>query len=252
MAPSSRTGPCRWTNIKPPSLLRRTSGGLTRYTRMNVPSANTMDLNETKLLDLSAPDLQDAVNILIAHEHALCRGDEGAADELLADLEPHLRRLNRAQNEWLRGLSGDLHMLNDEETSLDNPHPDGDYWALMAEAWDGVEEDPDRFLKLLRFKQKTFLPEGVAYTRGRAYSIFGFPKVGAVFMHRASELAPQQPYYRMALLTLLNHQSLSDELDKELSEILATSTTDPDLVVMAVTLSLRGPLKRLRTCQEPC
>lgn len=202
-----------------------------------------MDLNESKSLDLSAPNLQDAVNILIEHEHALCRGDEDAADELLADLEPHLRRLNWAQNEWLRGLSGDLHMLNDEETSVDNPYADGEYWTFMAEAWVNLENDPDKFLTLLRFRQDRFLSAGVAYARGRAYGILGFPNVGASFMRRASELDPQQPYYQMALLTLLNHQNLPNELDKELAEILATPATDPDLVVMAVTLSFTRAVK---------
>ena len=210
---------------------------------MIVLSANIMELNEPKLLDLSAPSLQDAVNILIAHEHALCRGDEDAADELLADLEPHLRRLTWPQNEWLRGLSGDLHMLNDEETSVDNPYSTGDYWALMATAWVNMEDDPDNFLRLLRFKQDRFSPAKVAYARGRGYGILGFSNVGTVFMRLASKLDPQQPYYRMALLTLLNRQNLSDDLDKELKEILDDPASDPDLVVIAVTLSFTRSVK---------
>ncbi len=216
---------------------------MTKATQMNAPSANTLDLNEPKPLDLSAPSLQDAVNILIAHEHALCRGDEDAADELLADLEPHLRRLNWAQNEWLRGVSGDLHMLNDEETSEDNRYPADEYWTLMAETWANIEDDPDRFLRLLRFKQNRFSPAKVAYARGRAYSILGFLNVGTVFMRRASELDPQQPYYKMALMTLLNRQEWSDELDTELKGILAGSTTDPDLLVVAATLSFTRAVK---------
>ena len=243
MVPLSRTGPCLWVNTSVPSRTRGTNGRLTKNTRMIAPSANTMDLNESKPLDLSAPDLQDAVNILIAHEHALCRGDEDAADELLADLEPHLRRLNREQNEWLRGLSGDLHMLNDEETSVDNPYPAGEYWALMAEAWGRIEDEPDEFLRLLRFKQDRFSPAKVAYARGRAYGILGFLNVGTVFMRLASELDPQQPYYKMALLTLLNLQKRSDELDKELKRILADSASDPELVVLAVALSFQRTVK---------
>lgn len=202
-----------------------------------------MDLNEAKPLDLSAPSLQDAVNILIAHEHALCRGDEDAADELLADLEPHLRRLNWAQNEWLRGLSGDLHMLNDEETSVDNSYPDGEYWALMAEAWINIEDNAGEFLRLLRFRQERFSPPGVAYARGRAYSILGFLNVATVFTRLASGLDPQQAYYKMALLTLLNQQERFDELDTELKEMLFDPAADPDMVVVAVTLSFMRAVK---------
>ncbi len=119
-----------------------------------------MDLNDFPLLgsneptrsDLSAPSLQDAITLLIAHEYALCRGDEDTADELLADLEPHLRRLDWAQNEWLRGLSGDLHMLNNEEVLESNPYSSSEYGRLIAEAWVSVANDPDSLLRLLRFE----------------------------------------------------------------------------------------------------
>ena len=202
-----------------------------------------MDLNDSKSLDLSAPNLQDAVNILIDHEHALCRGDEDAADELLADLEPHLRCLNRPQNEWLRGLSGDLHMLNNEETSENNPYSSEEYWKLMAEAWINIEDNAGEFLRLLRFRQERFSLPGVAYARGRAYSILGFLNVGTVFTRLASGLDPLQCHYKMALLTLLNQQERSDELDTELKEMLVDPAADPDMVVVAVTFSFVRAVK---------
>jgi hypothetical protein len=52
--------------------------------------------------------LRKAVCVLLEHELAVRQGNEDVADELLADLETHLRGLTGEQNEWLRNLSGDL------------------------------------------------------------------------------------------------------------------------------------------------
>ena len=200
--------------------------------------------NEPTRFDLSDSNFQDAINILIAHEYALCRGDDDTADELLANLEPHLRQLNWAQNEWLRGLSGDLHMLNNEEVFVNNPYSSNEYRRLISEAWINVENDPDSFLSLLRFKQNRFAPASLAYARGRTYSILGFPNVATAFLQLAARLDPQQSFYKMALITLLNRQKRSDELDRELKEILADPMTSPDLVVFAVTISFSRAVKR--------
>lgn len=116
--------------------------------------------------------------------------------------------------------------------------------GMDGDAPDTTEISPDTggmsvggCLRLLRFRQDRFSPPGVAYARGRAYGILGFLNVATVFMRLASGLAPQQSYYKMALLTLLNRQERSDELDKELEVMLTDPATDPDTVVVAVTLS---------------
>ncbi len=161
---------------------------------MTAPSANTMDLNEPKPLDLSAPSLQDAVNILIAHEHALCRGDEDAADELLADLEPHLRRLNWAQNEWLRGLSGDLHMLNDDETLEANEQSAEEYREALRNVWglgNGAPNDANTLLGLLRKEQDFLTRDMVSFGRASAYRSLGFTQLALEFSRNAVSLDPK-------------------------------------------------------------
>ena len=166
---------------------------MTKDTRMIAPSASTMDLNEPKLLDLSAPSLQDAVNILVAHEHALCRGDEDAADELLADLEPHLRRLDWAQNEWLRGLSGDLHMLNDEEVLEANTQGKEEYRETLRKAWRfeaSAPSDANDLLALLRKEQDIFTRGMVSFGRANAYRSLGFRQLALEFGLNAVRMEP--------------------------------------------------------------
>lgn len=170
---------------------------------MTAPFANTMDLNKPKLLDLSTPYLQNAVNILIAHEHALCRGDEDAADELLADLEPHLRRLNWAQNEWLRGLSGDLHMLNDDETLEANEQSAEEYREALRNVWGlgkSVPNDANRLLALLRKEQDVLTRAMVSFGRASAYRSLGFPQLALEFSQNAARLEPDNLIYQTFLL----------------------------------------------------
>jgi tetratricopeptide (TPR) repeat protein len=169
---------------------------------MTAPSANTMDLNEPKPLDLSDPDLQDAVNILIAHEHALCRGDEDAADELLADLEPHLCRLNWAQNEWLRGLSGDLHMLNDEEVLEPNEQSGEEYRKALRNVWglgESAPNDANNLLALLRKEQDVLTRDMVSFGRASAYRSLGFPQLAREFSRNAVRLDPNNLDYHALL-----------------------------------------------------
>ena len=211
-----------------------------RRTRKIVLSASVMDSNnfmalnsdEKKPLDLDAPDLQNAVRILVAHEHALCRGDEDAADELLADLEPFLRRLTWAQNEWLRGLSGDLHMLNDEETFVENPYSSKEHSRLMLAAFHG--RDSEAVLSLLRMKQSKASADVVAYGRSRAYSWLGFHEVAIAFLRHAIKLCSTDQDYLVFLLYDLQNLGQYQELWETAQTIFSTAGTSPPRIFLTV------------------
>lgn len=207
---------------------------------MNALSANTMGLNEPKRLDLSAPDIQNAVSILIAHEHALCRGDEDAADELLADLEPHLRRLDWPQNEWLRGLSGDLHMLNDEEVLEPSEQSREEYREALRNAWrvgTNIPSDSNDLLALLRKEQDILTSGMVSFGRAGAYRSLGFPQLALEFGLNAVRLEPDGLNGLIYQTSLLEDLRIRGEVKRATDlglRLLNSSLTLPMIVLAAV------------------
>lgn len=202
-----------------------------------------MELTDSETLDLGAADLQDAVNILVAHEHALCRGDEDAADELLADLEPHLRRLNWTQNEWLRGLSGDLHMLNDDEVLEPSEQHGDEYREALRKGWNPrgtTLSDANGLLALLRKEQNILTRDMVSFGRAGAYRSLGFPQLALEFSLNAVRLASNHLNRLIYQTFLLEDWRVQGEVERAtgLGIQLLNSSLDLPMIVLAAVASL--------------
>lgn len=186
---------------------------------------------------------QKYVEVLIDVQNAICAGDFDQAGRLCDASLDLAEGLSVVEVHWMQNLSSDLEALCGEELLQNNPYSSQEYQVLLEETWTGIEDAPDDFLRLLRFEQGVLPPVSKAYARGRAYSLLGFLNAACVFTRMASELDPQQPFYKMALITILNNQKRFEELDKELRHILIGPIADPDLIVNAAAIFLNRAIK---------
>lgn len=197
------------------------------------------------------PSNQEYAEVLIRVQEAICAGNFDEAGRLCDEAVDLAEGLSVAEVHWMQDLSSDLEALCGEELLQKNPYSYQEYEALLAEKWNGIQNDPDGFLRLLRSEQSNLPHARMAYARGRAYGILGFLNVATVFTRMASNLDPQQPFYRMALITMLNDQQRFEELDKELTEILASAIATPDLIVNAAAISFNRAIKAPSAPERP-
>ncbi len=183
------------------------------------------------------PNNQKYADVLIGVQQAICEGNDAEAGRLCDESIDLAESLSFAVVRWMQSLSSDLESFCDEELLQENNYSPDAYWELVGQACFVIENDPEQLLRLLRFKQNILTPDKIAYFRGRAYGLLGFPNVGIAFTRLASELAPQQPAYRIALINLLKEQEHSDELGEELNRLLSDPATSPKLIIFAVTIS---------------
>ena len=174
--------------------------------------------------------------LLVDLQTAICEDNEDQADALRDALDIPLNQLSWEANEWLRGLSGDLDMLCDQEVFEPNELSEADYQRRLLAACQDIETAPEKVLTLLRKKQDRVSADVVAYFRGRAYSLLGFHKVGAVFLRRAIELVPDQLRYKVVLLGILWSHGDLEQSQPLLAAIFDDESADPNIVLLAVAI----------------
>lgn len=142
----------------------------------------------------------EAAALLVDLQIAICENDEDRADALRDALDIPLNKLSWDANEWLRGLSGDLDMLCDQEVFEPNELSTIDYHRTLMAAWQNVENNPVAVLALLRKEQALLPADVVAYFRGRAYHLLDMQTIGVLFLRRAMEINPERVPYKVILL----------------------------------------------------
>jgi len=157
---------------------------------MNVPFANDSEFLE-------------AVALLVDLQFAICEDNEEWADALRDALDTPLSKLSWEANEWLRGLSGDLDMLCDQEVFEPNELSTTDYKRDLTAAWQNIESNPAAILTLLRKEQQFLPPDAIAYFRGYAYHLLNLYAIEVFFLRRAVELNPECVPYKVSLLDSL-------------------------------------------------
>ena len=106
----------------------------------------------------------EAITLLVDLQFAICEDDADRADALRDALDIPLNKLSWEANEWLRGLSGDLDMLCDQEVFEPNELSAIDYQRSLMAAWQNIENDPAAVLP--------FASQETASLTTRRHSIF--------------------------------------------------------------------------------
>ena len=146
--------------------------------------------------------------MLVDLQFAICEDNEERADALRDALDIPLSKLGWEANEWLRGLSGDLDMLCNQEVFEPSKLTLGEYQQDLENALQNFDCEPEAVLTLLRKEQNTLSLDVVAYYRGRAYSLLGLHSVATLFLRLAIELNPERIEYKVILMG--NFQSAGD------------------------------------------
>ncbi len=145
-------------------------------------------------------EFHEAISLLIDLQIAICGDDEDRADALRDALDIPLRQLSWEANEWLRGLSGDLEMLCDQEVFEPSDLTQDQYQHKLAEGLQNIQSDPEAILALLR-KQQNKLPFDVlAYFRGQAYQHLRLYHVAVTFLRHAIGLNSEPIEYKATLM----------------------------------------------------
>ena len=188
-------------------------------------------------------EFHKAINLFIALQHAICNEDEDQADALREALEEPLTALSWEANEWLRGLSGDLDMVCDQEVFEPNKGSQEDLYRLILSAWRNIEEEPEPLLRLLRKEQFIVPYDLVAYGRARCYEFLGLTEVAPIFMKQAARLNPKQNAYKIFVLQSLKISNGPDNGFAEASqlsrEIIENENATAEEVFMTSAMLLR-------------
>lgn len=135
-------------------------------------------------------------HLLIQLERLLAagRGESEEHEELCDRMSEPWYRLDPPTQELLRGLSGDLYMLQGQEVlEHADEAPDILKQRLQA-AWNAG--DHRHVLSLLRRVQAPFFPaDRVAYVRGRCWSALGFHEAALAFYDHAAKVNPRNGSY---------------------------------------------------------
>lgn len=182
----------------------------------------------------------EAIALLVDLQFAICEDDEDRADVLRDALDIPLSKLSWEASEWLRGLSGDLDMLCDQEVFEPNNLSEEDYQRRLWAACQNIEGAPEDVLILLRKEQKGVLPDVIAYFRGRAYSLLGLHQVGALFFRRAIELAPDKIQYKVLLLGSSWFNQHSEQAEPLIEAIFDDEGADPNTVLLAASIRFQS------------
>lgn len=150
----------------------------------------------------------EAIALLVDLQFAICEDDESRANTLRDALDVPLGKLSWGANEWLRGLSGDLDMLCDQEVFEPSELTQAEHQQDLGNALQNFDSEPEAVLALLRKEQNTLSPDVIAYYRGRAYSLLGLHSVATLFLRLAIELNPERIEYKVILMG--NFQSAGD------------------------------------------
>jgi tetratricopeptide (TPR) repeat protein len=182
----------------------------------------------------------EAIALLVDLQLAICEDNEQRADALRDALDIPLNKLSWEANEWLRGLSGDLDMLCDQEVFEPNNLPEADYQRKLLAACQNIETAPEEVLALLRKEQHTVSADVVAYFRGRAYSLLSIHQVGTLFLRRASELSPTRIQYKVVLLGNLWSAGNLNQAQPLIKAIFDDEGANPNAVLLAASIMFQS------------
>lgn len=154
----------------------------------------------------------DYENLLRQLHYMIADGkcDTPEADALRDRLDALARRIDATELSRLENLSGDLYMLQDEETYVPLETTEAqDYDLMLWEAWS--TRDWDRVLDLLR-RDVVFREEDRrAYLRSRSYEALGHADTALLFMDYAHKLKPQDGVYPYLSMQLLEDMGRGEE-----------------------------------------
>ena len=178
-------------------------------------------------------EFREAITLLVDLQFAICEEDEARADTLRDALDIRLNHLSWEANEWLRGLSGDLDMLCDQEVFEPNGLSATEYRSSLLYALLDIENNPEAILALLRKDQSFVSQKASAYFRGRAYSLLGLSQIGVVFLRRAVELDSENIRYKVVLLGSFWFTNDLDQARPLAEAIIKNSIADPNSFLLA-------------------
>jgi hypothetical protein len=151
------------------------------------------------------------------HElNATGAGDSEEADLLRDEMDRPYSELSYEEVERLRGLSADLHMLDDSE--LYEPLQPGEdpversperLMERFRDAW--TQGDAETALTVMRLGPLPLDQAQIAYLRAEAYEQLGHPDTALFFAQYAAQLAPEDGLYPLKVLRLLSASGRSAE-----------------------------------------
>ncbi len=185
----------------------------------------------------------EAIALLVDLQFALRDDDEDRADALRDALDIPLSKLSWEANEWLRGLSGDLEMLCNQEVFEPSKLTQAEYQRDLGSALQNFESDPEAVLVLLRKEQNSLPSNVVAYYRGRAYLLLSLHSVAVLFLRLAIELNPERIEYKVILMGGFWSAGNSEQA-RLLAEAIIESSNDHKTFFLAAGILLHA-LKKL-------
>lgn len=137
------------------------------------------------------------VDLLVRLHDAMRSGNEDEAEQLREKMDEPGLYLNKDEIQWVKGLSSDLYMFDDDENfrPLDRPR-----LQLHSDIKAAIERsDGEAMLQLLR-RANFVSPEHRAWFRSRAYETLGYYSISLRFLSYASGQAPERLEYGYMML----------------------------------------------------
>jgi hypothetical protein len=185
------------------------------------------------------PDYRRYEQLLIRTHELIARGegDSEEADAVREAMDAPWYRLSEAEQIRLRGLSGDLYMLQDEEVlqtpllSLD----DCIQRLIEAREWN----DWGAVLGLLRHRPPAIFNETTALLRAQAYDGLGHPNAALLFLDFAHRAHRSDSGYRAVRMLMAASAGHFEEIIPEADRIVQTGEKDVWLLVAATDVILQ-------------
>lgn len=149
------------------------------------------------------PHFERYVDLLIRLHDAMRNGDEDEAERLREQMDEPGLHLNKDEIQWVKGLSSDLYMFDDDESfrPLDRPR-----LQLLSDIKAATDRsDGEAVLQLLR-RAAFVSAEHRAWFRSRAYDMLGYSSLSLRFLSYASAQAPDRLAYNYMMLAKLVQQ----------------------------------------------
>ena len=143
------------------------------------------------------PYFERYVDLLVRLHDAMRGGDEDEAERLREQMDEPGLHLNKDEIQWVKGLSSDLYMFDDDESfrPLDRPR-----LQLLSDIKAATDRsDGEAVLQLLR-RADFVSAEHRAWFRSRAYDTLGYYDLSLRFLSYAASQAPERPEYRYMML----------------------------------------------------
>jgi len=178
------------------------------------------------------PYFEQYVDLLISLHDTMRRGDEDEAERLREQMDAPGLHLSADEIQWVKGLSSDLYMLDDDESfrPLDRPR-----LQLLSDIRAATESsNGDAVLQLLR-RADFISPEHRAWFRSRAYEMLGYNNLALRFLSYASSQAPERIEYGYMMLAGLIRQGDFDYAGQVALRLMALPNQPPELKIISAT-----------------